>query len=72
MLLTHDKNCHDDKTRFPKGCSQQGRPCVKTQPMKVQSGVGKSGQKSNVETVMEVGNKGVRETNKAFQRRRCI
>ena len=41
--------------------------------MKAQSGVGKSGQKSNVETGrMEVGNKGVRERNTAFQRRRCI
>lgn len=47
---SYDKNWHDDKTRFPKGCSQQGRPCVKTQPVKAQSGVGKSGQKSNVET----------------------
>ena len=26
---SYDKNCPDDKTRFPKGCSQQGRPCVK-------------------------------------------
>lgn len=70
---SYNKNCCDDKTRFPKDCSQQGRPCVKTQPLKVQSGVGTSGQKSNVETVrMEIGNTGVRERNKTFQRRRCI